>query len=54
MPPENDVLQKLTTARDKIAEVYNIEATDNHPDNGNLTLLNEIILKINDAIQKHT
>jgi len=51
---EKTILEKLISARDKIAEVYNTEATDDKPDNGNLTQLNEILLKINEAISKHT
>ncbi len=46
-------LKKLEEARDKIAAVYNDEATDEKPDNGNLTLLNDVLLKINELIIKH-
>ena len=44
-------IDKLIDARDKIAEVYESEATDEVPDNGNLSTMNEAILKINMAIK---
>ncbi len=44
-------IQKLKDARDKIAEVYKKQATDNQPDDGNLTTLNGAILTLNAAIK---
>jgi len=44
-------IEKLTDARDKTAEVYESEAIDEKPDNGNLTTLNTVILGLNNAIK---
>lgn len=49
---QENINTKLRIARDKIAEIYNSQATDDSPDNGNLTALNEIILKINEAMRR--
>ncbi|GAF89331.1 unnamed protein product [marine sediment metagenome] len=46
----NPNLEKLKDARDKIAEVYEAEAKDEHHDNGNLTTMNDAILHIESAI----
>ncbi len=43
-------ITKLKDARDKIAEVYESQATDDIPDNGNLTHLNNTLLTINESI----
>ena len=45
-------IEKLKTARDKIAEVYESQATDDLVDNGNLSALNNALLNINIAIKK--
>ena len=44
-------IQKLEDARDKIAEVYESQATDDIPDNGNLTRLNNTLLSLNESIK---
>lgn len=51
MGREEDIL-KLKDARNKIAEVYEAQATDDVADNGNLTSLNSAILTMNEAIKK--
>ena len=51
MGNEEDI-NKLKDARNKIAEVYESQATDDAKDNGNLTHLNNSILTLNDAIKK--
>ena len=51
MGREEDII-KLKDARDKIAEVYESQAIDDAPDDGNLTSLNSAILTINNAIKK--
>ena len=45
-----DNIAKLKDARAKMAKVYEAEATDNHPDNGNLSQINNAILNLNQAI----
>ena len=45
-------IKDLETARDLLAKVYEKEATDNHPDNGNLSNLNNGLLAINNAISE--
>ncbi len=45
-------ITKLKDARDKIAEVYETQATDDASDNGNLTSLNNAVLTLNEAIEK--
>ncbi len=51
MGNEEDIT-KLKDARNKIAEVYESQATDNLPDDGNLTSLNSAVLTLNEAIRK--
>ena len=51
MATEEDI-QKLKDARDKIAEVYESQATDDLTDNGNLTKLNNAILSVNESIKE--
>ncbi len=46
-----DDLEKLKTARDKIAQVYKDEACDEHHDNGNLVNMHQAIIHIEQAIQ---
>ena len=45
-------ITKLEDARDKVAEVYKSQATDDTVDNGNLTSLNHALLTLNEAIKK--
>lgn len=45
-------IEKLIVARDKIAEVYESQATDDIIDNGNLSSLNNALLNLNVAIKK--
>ncbi len=47
---KNDLLQ-LKQARGIIASVYHTQATDNKPDNGNLTQMNNAILNLTKAIE---
>lgn len=49
MTTEDDI-SKLKDARNKTAEVYESQATDEIPDNGNLTTLNSCVLSLNSAI----
>ncbi|KKN09277.1 hypothetical protein LCGC14_1048310 [marine sediment metagenome] len=51
MTREEDI-QKLKDARNKIAEVYEAQAIDEAPDDGNLTSLNNAILTLNESIKK--
>ncbi len=51
MTREEDI-QKLKDARDKVAEVYETQATDDAEDDGNLTSLNNAILTLNEAVKK--
>ncbi|KKM97641.1 hypothetical protein LCGC14_1165990 [marine sediment metagenome] len=51
MGNEEDI-KKLKDARDKVAEVYKSQATDDAKDNGNLTHLNNSILTLNETIIK--
>lgn len=51
MTNEEDIT-KLKDARNKIAEVYESQAIDDAPDNGNLTSLNNAILTLNESIKK--
>ena len=51
MTREDDI-EKLKDARNKVAEVYESQATDEVADNGNLTSLNSAILTLNEAIKK--
>ncbi len=44
-------IEKLKTARDKIAQVYKDEATDEFHDNGNLINMHQAIIHIEQAIQ---
>ena len=44
-------LQKLTYLRDKVAEIYRLEASDEFDDNGNLSQLNNAILNINSVLR---
>ena len=46
-----DNLEKLTTARDKLAQVYKDEACDELQDNGNLINMHQAIIHIEQAIQ---
>jgi hypothetical protein len=48
MPQGN--IEKLKTARKLVVDVYSSEADDDKPDNGNLSILNAVILGINQAI----
>ena len=48
---ETDNLPKLIDARNKMAEVYESLATDQEPDNGNLTELNDAILRVANVIR---
>lgn len=50
MPDTN--IEKLKKARKQVLEVYESEADDNTPDNGNLTILNSIVLGLNQSIFK--
>lgn len=43
-------LDKLKDARDKLAEVYESQATDDLPDNGNLNHLHNGLINVNNAI----
>ena len=45
-------IEKLKDARNKVAEVYKSQATDDADDNGNLTALNSALLMLNEAIKK--
>jgi len=45
-------IEKLKTARDKIAEVYQNQAIDDLSDDGNLSALNNALLNLNIAIKK--
>lgn len=45
-------LIKLRDARDKLAEGYEIEATDSTHDNGNLDLIHKAVGVVEDAIKK--
>ena len=49
MTREDDIV-KLKDARNKIAEVYESQATDDAKDNGYLTSLNNAILTLNESI----
>lgn len=44
-------IEKLESARDKVVQVYEDEAKDEIPDNGNLTTLNNVILGINNSLK---
>jgi len=44
------VINKLKNARDKLADCYEEEATDDLRDNGNLISIHEAILSIENAI----
>ena len=44
-------LDKLYKVRTLLTEVYSNLATDNLPDNGNLSILNDAILSVNISIQ---
>lgn len=50
-PRKMSDIEKLKTARDKVAEVYESQATDDLVDNGNLSSLNNTLLNINIAIK---
>ena len=43
-------IEKLVSARDKIANVYGEEAVDEHHDNGNLISLHQAIIHLQNAI----
>ena len=51
MVQENPSIAKLKTARDKLAEVYESEVKDDKPDNGNLSIINNAILSIEDCLK---
>jgi len=51
MTNHEDCKGDLIEAREKIAGVWEQMATDNHPDNGNLTELNTTIMLLNNAIK---
>ena len=44
-------INKLKNARDKVVEVYEEQATDDTPDNGNLSSMHNAVLNINLAIK---
>ena len=48
---EEDNLEKLKTARDKLAQVYKDEACDEIHDNGNLINIHHAIIHTETAIQ---
>jgi len=50
MTQEQNDLEQLIKCRRELANVYKTQATDNLPDNGNLTTLNNVILGINKVI----
>jgi len=43
-------VEKLITARDKIADVYQAEAIDEYHDNGNLISMHQAIIHLQNAI----
>ena len=49
--PQEENINKLKLARDKVADVYKDEATDDINDNGNLSILNGAIGSINNVIE---
>ena len=49
--PEDPNLVKLKDARDKCAEVFEAEATDDLHDNGNLDNIHQAVIHIENAIQ---
>ncbi len=44
-------IEKLKTARDKLAQVYKDEACDEHHDNGNLINIHQAIIHTEQALQ---
>lgn len=47
---EQTNIEKLETARDRLANVYKDEATDDIMDNGNLIKIHEAIIKVEEAL----
>ena len=50
MPPQNASIAVLKVVRGKIADVYQVEASDDLHDNGTLSELNSALLAIQNCI----
>lgn len=51
MPQSNNDLAQMKEVRKTLANVYKSQVTDNIPDNGNLSELNNCILHVNKVIK---
>ncbi len=51
MPNHEGAVEKLITARDKLAQLYKDEACDELQDNGNLINIHQAIIHIENALQ---